>query len=87
MSYALDVSPDTLADLRTLDLPLQEAFLDELDRLADDPARVPPPIDGFRSIHTFPVAHDGEEHLLIASVHVDHAGRMLSSLGVHHLPP
>jgi hypothetical protein len=41
MSYALEFAPDARSAWRGLDVAVQEAVLDELDRLADRPLSLP----------------------------------------------
>ena len=87
MSYVPDMALDTRSSFQALDIPLQEALLDEIDRLTDDPSLVPPPLQDGRSIHAFPAEHEGEEHMIVLSLIVDHRKRTLAVIGIRHALP
>ena len=73
MSYALEFAPDAQAAWRGLDLALQEAVLDELDRLAERPLSLP------RGASVRDIVRDlpGARHYVFAQVFPNHARQTL----------
>lgn len=80
MSYALDFAPEAREAWRTLEVSLQEAVLDELDRLADRPLELP------RGASVRDVIRDigGSRHYVFLQVHPDHARQTLHVYVVGH---
>ena len=80
MSYALDFAPEARAAWLTLDVTLQEAVLDEIDRLADSPFSLP------RGASVRDVVRDtaGTRHYVFIQLATDHAGQTVHVYSIGH---
>lgn len=63
MSWGLSITADARADLKSMDVWLQEEVLDELDQLASDPPR-PRPGAGSEIIHDFDRTSGNLRHIV-----------------------
>ncbi|HXE52918.1 MAG TPA: hypothetical protein VN541_07890 [Tepidisphaeraceae bacterium] len=79
MSYTLGFAPDAQSQWQSLPVPLQEAALDEADRLAIDPPR--------QGEHVAEVVIDegAVRHYTFVHVLIDHARRKLTVVGVGYV--
>ena len=80
MSYALDFAAEAREAWRALDIPLQEAVLDELDPLADRPLELP----RGASVRDLVLDIGGSRHYVFLQVHPDHARQTLHVYVVGH---
>lgn len=83
MSLALHLSADALADLRRLEPWFQEEVLDEIDRIATNPALIPPPLAGWGSIHAFAREHEGALYVVTIVLAIAGGGQHLSIHGIN----
>jgi hypothetical protein len=79
VSYALRIPGDVAADLRRLDPQLAEEVLDEIDRLATNPAELRTDIRG-EAIHDVHRVIAGAAHLVFLHFHRDDQRRVLTLL-------
>src|SRR2546423_7307743 len=83
VSWGLHLAPDAVADLRRLEPLLQEHVLDELDDLAADPGRIPPPLPGWGIVHTFARVESSRLHVLTLILARDDHQQLVTLLGIH----
>lgn len=84
MPYAWQIAGDAKADLRELDIWLQEHVLDEFERVSANPhlLRVDPRGYG---VHDFERSSGAKSHVVFVSLHCDHVRQVLSVLGIAEL--
>lgn len=83
MSWGLHIAADAQADLRRLDLPVQEHVLDELDRLTAHRDQLPPPIPGWGIVHAFASNASGNLSVLTLVLTRDDERQLLTLLGIY----
>ena len=81
MSYALDVAPDAHTAWRGLDVDVQEAVLDELDRIAATPFSLP----RGPAVRDLVVSVGPVRHYVFIQVSVNHARAVVSVYRIGHV--
>jgi hypothetical protein len=81
VSYAWHLAGEALADLRELDLPLQEDVLDEVEIVAGAPWRLRVNVQGY-AVHDFERIKSDIRHVVFIRVHRDDRRQTLSVLSV-----
>ena len=81
MSYRHVFAGDAQRDWQKLEIGLQEAVLDELDRLSEVP---PTSADPAQLVHDFVVDAPGTRYVLFLYLGISHANRMITVLSVGH---
>jgi hypothetical protein len=81
----LHLAADALADLRRLDVELQEEVFDELERLSAKPDLIPPPLPQSGIVHTFACETAGGLHVIAITLERRDGGTRLAVLGVRLL--
>lgn len=85
MSWGLNLTAKARADLRALDVWLQEEVLDELDYLADDPPR-PRSASDPEIVHDFERTKGGVRHVVFLRCWCDAANATLAVLRIADCP-
>ena len=81
MSYRLDVAPDAWAELRQLDVEVQEAVLDEIDRIVEGEQLA----DGAHDLYYAIVAVSGVRQELYVQLIANSARNVLTVVGISRL--
>ena len=86
MSLAFHLAADAVADLRRLDLWLQEEVLDEIDRLCNHPDDIPPTeFDDATSDYSVVRERDGKLSEVLLRVSRNEGRQSLTVLGVKQI--
>jgi len=80
MSYKLAFAADAQAEWRKSEAFVQEAILDELDRVADTPLG---PASEF--VHDFTFDHESKRHAVFLYLVLNHETKTITVLGVGHV--
>ena len=82
MSYGLGIAGDARADLRAMDVWLQEEFWDELERIAADSSLI---VEGADDLfHSFTRVHAGQKHYVMMTIARNDQSRIVTVLGITH---
>lgn len=84
MSWGLRLAGDARADLKELDVWLQEEAIDELERVVVDPPSLLRRKGPGRVVHDIELEHDGERHLVFLTLYLEDDRRVLRVLGIYH---
>ena len=87
MSWGLRLAGDAIADLRDLEIWLQEEVLDELDRLIDDPAMLSQRRTTPTVVFDFTRDRAGDRHYVFVRLNVDEARHQVRVLGISSFSP
>ena len=80
MSFTPGFAPDAQSQWQDLDFELQELVLDEMDKVAANPA---PAIRGVLQ-HDFVHERAGIRHYIFLRLTVDRSRRTIKVIGIHH---